>query len=203
MTTLAIFAKAPEAGRVKTRLAAEIGDAAALAVYHQLLQHTAGVATRWPEPVRVFATGSPTIFDTCPLAGFRRDEQVAGDLGRRLRHGLRRCLEEDERVIAIGTDSFTATAENLLSCARLLDGHQALIAPVSDGGYWALGLASRRACDCCCASDLPWSQADLQRATAERCRAHGIALAHGPPGDDLDTLADLQRARALGFGEPV
>ena len=50
-TCLTIFAKAPERGKAKTRLAADLGPDKALSIYRELLGITATVAALWPGPV--------------------------------------------------------------------------------------------------------------------------------------------------------
>jgi len=192
-TTLCVFAKAPELGRVKTRLAADLGEHRALAVYRQLLQRTYAVALEWPGPVRLQLTGHPDAMDP----RWRRwpwDGQAGEDLGARLRHGLRPALAHGAHAIAIGSDCAELEAPHLLRIAELLDSRDAVLGPCDDGGYWALGLANEAALACCCASDLPWSRPELVRATRRRCVEQGLELGLADRLRDIDVLEDLMNS---------
>lgn len=198
---LAIFAKAPRAGRVKTRLAAELGVDAALAVYRALLARTATAAADWSGAVTVHAAGDETDWAGTPLADLPRVAQAGEGLGARLRTGLDHELRQDPvaGVIAIGTDCPSIDCAALDEIARLLTRRAVVLAPAEDGGYWALGVGSHAAIDATCADELPWSRPELLTASEARCAAASLDWARGPRRADLDTLADLRRAEAAGF----
>lgn len=193
---LHIFAKAPVRGLVKTRLARDLGDETALAVYRRLLEHTAAVAAAWG-PVVVHRTGDATAFAASPLARFPHRAQVAGGLGERLAAGLSPAVVRTP-ALAIGTDCPGLDIAALEAVADLLADRAAAVGPSPDGGYWCLGVATAEAVTACCAADLPWSRPGLIAATAKRCHAAGIDLAHGPTLADCDDVDDLRAACAAG-----
>jgi len=197
---LQIFAKAPERGRVKTRLATVVGVEEALRVYQALLTHTGAVAAAWPGVVTVHVAGAGEGLSETALGGFPQEEQVGVTLGDRLAHGLGLALDRHEQAVAIGTDCPGISVTKLqAACRHLEEGCDAAVGPTPDGGYWCLALADRAALRVCCAADLPWSQPELLEVTRERCAAGGIHLGLGPQLQDIDDAADLRLARAAGF----
>lgn len=196
---LAIFAKAPRRGAVKTRLAADLGQDRALAVYRALLARTAAVAAAWRGAVTLHAAGDDADWTDAPLERLPRVAQRGADLGQRLAAGLGWELGQGSTAIAIGADCPGVDALALEAVAALLGDHDVVFAPAGDGGYWALGVAGATAVAATCASDLPWSQPDLLAASQARCDAEGLRWALGPTRADVDTLADLRRAEAAGF----
>lgn len=197
-TALGVFAKAPERGLVKTRLAAAIGADDALRVYRGLLRATAAVVAAWPGPTALLAAGDARLLARC-FDGVPAAPQRGGTLGARLRHGLGPLLRAHGRAIAIGTDCPGCSVERLAALDDLLADHEVAFGPSTDGGYWALGLASRRALEVCCADRLPWSRATLLRASLRACREADIPAALGEPLADVDTVDDLRLAEADGF----
>jgi rSAM/selenodomain-associated transferase 1 len=197
-TCLTIFAKAPELGKAKTRLAQSLGPQQALVIYQELLEITAAVAQQWPGPVLVCETGETTIFDTCPLAPLPRQPQVEGNLGTRLAAGLTAGLQQAPQAIAIGTDCPALSVAALTSVIGQLHTHPIGIGPSSDGGYWSVALASPEAVACCCAPTLPWSQPSLLTTTQEKTAALQLSIGLGTPLDDVDTEDDWLAAVAAG-----
>lgn len=203
LATLCIFAKAPETGRVKTRLAATIGDEAALRVYQELLTVTGAVARVWPGPVLVLGTGDEQALAASPLGAFERQAQVAGGLGARLRAGLASALASNDTAIAIGTDCPFLDLAALQAIDDLLGNHDVAFGPAADGGYWSLGVSRASDLPVVCADDLPWSQADLLTASEQACIAARLTIARGGELADLDDADDLDLARRQGFISPL
>ena len=195
---LLCFAKAPELGRVKTRLAVSIGDEAALAVYQELLRRTAAVCDAWPGSVRVFRTGDQETFLASPLGHLPASEQCNGNLGERLLYGAQACLA-DGPLIIIGTDCPFINTDTLNELATGLAQHDICIGPAQDGGYWGIALSNIAAAEICFASDLPWSQETLLNETEKRLQLAGFTVARCAILDDLDHADDLQAAQAKDF----
>lgn len=198
--TLCIFARAPEKGNVKTRLAKMLGDEVAMEVYRALLAHTGFIAAQWHGPVRVYVAGNTNSFHDSQLGSFTILPQGKGELGARLFDGVSKALAENSAgAIAIGTDCPLLKVDHLTALASHLPTRSVAIGPARDGGYWGIAVKDLAAAKICFADDLPWSTQTLLVETRKRLSAANIPCGHGELLDDLDTLSDLNRAEAAGF----
>jgi glycosyltransferase A (GT-A) superfamily protein (DUF2064 family) len=110
-----VFAKAPVPGYVKTRLAAEMGPAAAVNLYREVgravIAGAAGVGyptVVWYAPAGKRPALRPWLDG---IAHLRFQAQPTGDLGRRLQHAFARHFAEGaSRVVIVGTDCPGVTA---------------------------------------------------------------------------------------------
>ncbi len=139
---LLIFTRNPEPGTCKTRLAASIGDAAALEIYCFLLRHTASIAHPL-EGVDKFVyfsdhPGDGTFWDP---TRFQYRLQKGEDLGARMLQAFREAFSAGySEVVLIGSDLFDLSTEDLEASFRELQGHEVVLGPASDGGYYLIGL---------------------------------------------------------------
>jgi rSAM/selenodomain-associated transferase 1 len=184
-----IFARTPELGKVKTRLATDLGDAAALDIYHRLLAHTCDTVTRSGFPGRVHLAGPMPETDLWADAGFRRVPQADGDLGARMSAAFAQAFADGVRsVVIIGTDCPGLRAEHLHLAMQALQTHEAVVGPADDGGYWLLGLSSPvRAIF----ENKAWSTDTVLRDTLADFKALGMSVARLETLRDVDTAADL------------
>jgi rSAM/selenodomain-associated transferase 1 len=187
-----VFVRAPEAGRVKTRLAASIGADAALGVYRRLAEHTLreALAVVGAE-VRVHFTPAETEAAVRAWlgAGPTLLPQADGDLGERMRDAFARAFADGHRrVVIIGSDLPEMRADLLRRAIALLDGHEAVVGPARDGGYYLLGLTWL--------ADgifegVAWSTPGVLAATLERLQGAGITPVLLEPLTDVDEVGDL------------
>jgi rSAM/selenodomain-associated transferase 1 len=136
--TIIVFAKTPELGKVKTRIAAQLGDDNALQIYTRLLQYTFAVLERVTYKKIVYYTGKgPQDY----WKGLETKQQGNGDLGNRMNIAFEEVLnEENMSAIIIGTDCATLTTEIIASAFTALETKDLVIGPASDGGYYLLGM---------------------------------------------------------------
>ncbi|EFL49276.1 Protein of unknown function DUF2064 [Solidesulfovibrio fructosivorans JJ]] len=190
---LLVFCKAPLPGRVKTRLAAGIGDAAALAAYRAMVANVLGAADASGLPAIVYyapAEELPAARELCgPDRTFRA--QAEGDLGARMAAAFTATLREADAAVLIGSDLPLVTGEVLTRAARELAGNDAVLGPATDGGYYALGLTRAGYCPALF-TDMPWSTATVAALTRARLAAAGKSLALLPELPDCDTPDDLR-----------
>lgn len=195
---LAIMAKAPRVGAVKTRLCPPLRapEAAELARCFLLdaverVQAVAGV-----EPILAYTpTEARGEFEVL-APGFALIPQRGEDLGER-----QGGLVEDvlglghEAALVIGTDSPTLPRECLDEAVGLVMAPEVdlVLGPTEDGGYYLLGL--RAPCPGLF-EDVPWSTPAVLSRTLERARRLGLRAACLPTWFDVDTGADLDRLRA-------
>lgn len=193
-TRIVIFAKAPIAGRAKTRLIPALGGAGAARLAHRMLLETVAqsLAAGLAEP-ELCTTPHPMDADwrgLLPVARIRLSDQGPGDLGERLTRAARRVIGAGERVILIGTDCPALDAERLREAAlRLESTDDAVIHPTEDGGYALLGL---NRFDASVFSQIAWSTDTVARDTVARIEALGWSLFVSDTLRDLDDPIDLK-----------
>lgn len=193
-TAVLVFVRAPEPGRVKTRLAAAIGPDPALRVYRRLAEHTIREALASGSEVRVHYTpeGSGDAVRAWLGGGPVYLSQSEGDLGERMRAAFARAFGDGrQRVVIIGSDLPEMREELLRRAFALLDAHEAVLGPARDGGYYLLGLKGLPEG---IFDGIAWSTPSVLAATQERLRAAGIAPAM------LETLSDVDEAEDLPPG---
>ena len=186
---LVIMARYPTLGKVKTRLACDIGNTAALRVYRQLLDHHRREFRRTPFDVEWRYTPA--------RAPFRRlarnaKPQPAGNLGDR----MQRIFEESfasgyRRVVMIGTDAPEMSQRTVTHAFKLLATKPAIFQPTEDGGYALIGLSAMLDVF----SGIAWSTNRVMAQTRRRLRALGVRHVELPATFDVDTAADLSRLR--------
>lgn len=209
MTRLVIFAKAPQAGRVKTRLMPALGAEGAAALARRLLAHTLLQALAAKVgPVELCMSPAPTdpAWQGIAVPGaVQQTAQGDGDLGERMaRAALRTTARHGpslpgEAILLIGTDCPALTAPLLVQAATQLAQHDAVLLPAHDGGYVLLGLNSP------CPelfTDMPWSTPAVAAETLRRLAALGLRVWQGPVLHDIDEPADLQHLQGLPQTSP-
>lgn len=189
-----VFARALQRGRVKTRLAATIGDDAALAAHRELLHATAAVAASLlghPDfgegSVELCIDGADHDGECAALArrlGLRLGRQEGGDLGVRMHSALALALQGGRLPVLVGSDCPALQAADLLEALAALRLHDAVFAPAEDGGYALVGLARESPA---LFEDIAWGGPDVMDQTRTRLREAGIAWT------ELRTLWDVDR----------
>jgi uncharacterized protein len=191
------MARAPVAGRVKTRLAAEAGVGTAVRfARHSLASLAARVADqRWSTALAV----TPDIAAASRLwpRGVALTGQGSGDLGARMQR-LLDCAPHGP-VVIVGTDIPAVTRAHIAAAFRLLGRHDAVLGPAADGGYWLVGLR-RRPRILRPFHGVRWSTEHALGDTLANLRGHAVARVATLA--DVDTPADLARCAAV-FGRRV
>ncbi len=189
---LCVFAKAPQPGLAKTRLAPALGPQGAAALAERLLQHAVGQALQADVgPVQVCAApdaSHPVFARLSQTHGVALAEQGEGDLGERMHRALARALQRHDAALLLGSDLPALDAQVLRDAARALQTHDAVFVPALDGGYGLVGL--RRA-DARLFAGIDWSTPQVMAQTRERLRGAGLRWAELAPLADIDTPADL------------
>ena len=198
---LAVMAKVPVAGEVKTRLCPPLApaEAATLAECFLLDRLEQLGEVRDADGLVAFAPRErqPTLRALVP-PGVRLIPQEGADLGARLDRVLTDLLAEGYTgAIAVDADSPTLpTAYLRRACAVLREeAVDAVVGPCEDGGYYLIGL---RAPAPALFSDMAWSTAAVTEETLARARRLGLRLALLPSWFDVDRGEDLTRLRAAG-----
>lgn len=190
---ICVFAKPPVPGKVKTRLAARVGDTHAANLARAFLADTWEIVSSatWARAALATTEGAASDFGLPEHTNIWL--QGEGNLGERLERIIQRGLTEAEFVIAIGADT-PGLPERLLSKARdELRRADAVLGPSDDGGFYLVGL---KRCSQGLFDDLPWSEATTFSATLARLERRGMVVRILESWFDVDELADLNRLRA-------
>lgn len=186
---LLVFVRHPQLGRVKTRLAAEIGPEAALRVYERLLAHTQATVRGWGGRAVIFY--ADLVPDTDGWDGFpKKPQHPAADLGLRMQSAFELIFQENPsaRVVIIGSDCPALRPAHLRQAFAELSCHQAVIGPAADGGYYLLGLQQP---DMLTFMGKHWSSSEVFAQTVADWQRRNRSYFVGPVLTDLDRAADL------------
>lgn len=136
---LIIFYRNPELGKVKTRLAATVGDEMALAVYWRLASHTREITERVDVDAVVYYSHSLDTEDQ--WLGFDRSVQRGSDLGERMKNAFEESFALGyQSVCIIGTDCWELTETHLEKAFEQCRQVDVVVGPAADGGYYLLGM---------------------------------------------------------------
>jgi uncharacterized protein len=184
-----IFAKAPVAGRVKTRLIPALGAEGAARLARQMLEGTIEEAVASGLTVELCADPEPSHPDwQGQLPPVAATSQGAGNLGERLSRAAELVIGSGEAAILVGTDCPELDRGRLRAAAEELGKFDAVIHPAKDGGYALLGL---RRFDPSLFAGIAWSTDIVAQATIDRIAALGWSLHIGETLRDIDEPADL------------
>jgi rSAM/selenodomain-associated transferase 1 len=187
---LIIFVKNPEIGKVKTRLAASIGDHKALEVYLHLLQHTAKLAQGISVDKTVYYADQVEENDLFENTVFKKEVQVEGDLGVKMNAAFEQSFQLGcNKVIIIGSDCLELSTDDLERAFELLETNDVVLGPAIDGGYYLIGL--KRAFNQLF-EHKPWSTDQVLQLTIKDIKRAQKTLAFLDEKRDIDTLEDLQ-----------
>jgi hypothetical protein len=196
---LLVFARLPELGKVKTRLAAEVGDERALAIYEAMLRDV------------IANIGEPT-FDTeieflwPPTDGANGEAlrrafahhhvamQTGPTLGDRLSMALseRFFFHRTHKIVVIGADDPTLTRELIDHAFALLDSCEYVLGPATDGGYYLFGCRAL-SFDPLVFQNIEWGTSNVLATTLQHIATMGRTVALLPERYDIDVADDLAR----------
>jgi len=187
-----VFARAPEPGKVKTRLVPALGEAGAAALHRRLVAHSLTAAREAAVgPVELWCAPDArnSFFEECGRRfSVELHPQGAGDLGARMQRAFDTVLARPSKAILIGSDIPALTARYLREAARLLEKSDAVIGPAEDGGYVLIGLSR---CDPALFREIPWGGPAVMKETRLRVAALGWR------SSELRTLWDVDRPEDL------
>lgn len=196
-TALAIVAKYPRPGAVKTRLAAALGAEGAAALYRAFLLDLAerfGTAAAREGYTLVWAH-TPDPGDLRAVVGACGDllVQRGASFGERLYHvAVDLAARGYERIVIVSSDAPLLPARAVRDAFAALTHTGAVLAPAGDGGYSLVGLRATPT-----VPDLfrgiHMSTPQVFAETQERAAALGITVARLPEIRDVDSLGDVRR----------
>lgn len=189
-TALVIFVRNPISGQVKTRLAKDIGDERALAIYLQLLQHTLEITRSLSFRKFIYYADEVSDYDLWSVPGYTKRKQRGNDLGERMLNAFKELFDQGfTRIIIIGSDCLQLKTDTLEKAVALLESNSAVIGPASDGGYYLLGLTKFYPD---LFIDKPWSTNKVFAKTIDDLINQGISYTLLEELNDIDDATDLE-----------
>lgn len=139
---LLVFLKTPEPGKVKTRLAASVGNEEACDIYRHLVDVTLKAILGFDSVTLCYTPDESGVFwETTLRKGWSCLPQGSGDLGIRIARMIQTVFDSKKTpIIVIGTDCPEIRPQDILDAAHDLSSVDAVIGPAQDGGYWLIGL---------------------------------------------------------------
>jgi len=188
---LIIFIKNPVLGKVKTRLAAGIGNEKALEVYWQLLEITRNAALKSDCTRNVFYSDEIEN-DVWDEDKFNKFVQEGDSLGERMKNAFEQIFAFGaDKAIIIGSDCPELSADTIHEAFDILGKKDVVIGPAKDGGYYLLGMKK----------PLPfvfenkkWSTDSVLQDTTNDLNANELNYGLVRQLSDLDTIEDLKNS---------
>ncbi|MFC1892751.1 TIGR04282 family arsenosugar biosynthesis glycosyltransferase [Chloroflexota bacterium] len=193
--SLVIFARYPEKGRVKTRLAKTLGAEKATEFYRLCAEHLFRETEKLPPEIEryLYYDGVENEKELREWAGgsLAYCAQVAGGLGQRLENAFSAQFSWGaERVVAVSSDVPDISSSIISEAFRLLEGHEMVIGPCHDGGYYLIGM-NRMHREIF--KGIPWSTGRVYAQTLAKINQLAISLRRLPRLRDIDTGDDFQQ----------
>jgi uncharacterized protein len=192
---IAVFIKAPYPGQVKTRLAKDIGEQAAVQLYRCFVQDVLSSVNTLGQDCLLFY--SP------PAAGQELQEwlgpiyqyypQCNGDLGDRMAAAFQQGFSLGyDGMLLLGSDAPDLPCSILENAVQQLQQEMVVIGPSEDGGYYSLGFTQNNFCSVIF-QDIPWSTSDVYALTLERLTQANRSVHVLPQWLDIDVLDHLRK----------
>jgi len=138
---LIIFTRNPELGKVKTRLAKDVGDQSALEIYEFLLKHTVSVTKDLEFAKEVHYSEEIQHQDIWDEDIFIKKQQIEGDLGEKMEQAFLSGFKNGyENIIIIGSDLYDLKKADIEEAFKALETFEYVLGPAEDGGYYLLGM---------------------------------------------------------------
>jgi rSAM/selenodomain-associated transferase 1 len=188
-----LFAKIPVKGRVKTRLAQELDGDLVLRLYESMVLDTIDMLKQSGYPFRICISPPGAVEEAGTWLGkdYAFMPQTGGDLGERMERAFVRVFTEGFReAILIGSDIPGLSSGTVREAFASLAGHDAVIGPANDGGYYLIG-STREAHYPEIFHSMPWSTPAVFRETLARFKAASRSVHVLPECIDADTREDL------------
>ena len=198
---LGLFAKFWEPGRVKTRLAATLGNQLACELYEIFLFHLLdSIAPVSDHTTVVFSPPDREAdFRAAIALNWMLEPQSEGDLGDRMRNffagqfSSASSAQRKTKVVVIGADCPQLSVTEIQTAFDELDKNDVVIGPSTDGGYYLLGMQGGLAE---VFDDIDWSTSKVLPQTTQRLDQQNKSFALLPAKTDVDDESALRQMLA-------
>jgi len=192
---LVLFARYPERGVGKRRIAKDLGDPETYLLSKHLYINGWFDLLRWPGPTAVATTSEEPLDESTPFKVNRLDRfllQEDGNLGERIKKVEQELREEHfGPLIFIGSDAPELTNSHLAATRKLLKEYDVVLGPAADGGVTLMAVKESWPP----LHDLPWGTDQLCDSLKRRCEAYDLDVGFISDSYDTDDCYDLLRLR--------
>lgn len=191
-----VFAKYPQKGEVKTRLASTTGADFALKFYEKCSSYLFDMLEKIKNKgIVIFLfhanAGSENKMRDFVKKNFYYEEQAAGGLGKKIETAFENVFSKGyDKAVIVGTDVPDHTPENLVSAFEKLEGNDVVVGPCPDGGYYLLGMKRlyKELFE-----GIEWSTSEVLSKTKKKCVNLGLSFTELPELIDIDDEEDLDK----------
>lgn len=181
-----VFVKNIKLGKVKTRLAATIGNQGAFDVYTQLVDVTEEAIKNIKADKRIYF--SEAVVENTWKNNFKA-VQKGESLGDRMSHAFKQGFEDGyDRIVLIGSDLPDITESQINAGLQALKSNEVVFGPAEDGGYYLVGFSKFHDF---VFQNKPWSQDNLLEETLNELKENRVSFSTLETLNDIDTFEDL------------
>ena len=181
-----VFVKNIKLGKVKTRLAATIGNQGAFDVYTQLVDVTEKAIKNIKADKRIYF--SEAVVENTWKNNFKA-VQIGESLGDRMSHAFKQGFEDGyDRIVLIGSDLPDITEYQINDGLQALKDNEVVFGPAEDGGYYLVGFSKFHDF---VFQNKPWSQNNLLEETLSELKENRVSFSTLETLNDIDTFEDL------------
>jgi uncharacterized protein len=191
---LIIFIKNAELGKVKTRLAATLGDEKALDIYKELLSLTQKITLQVDCQRYLYYSNFIDVKDDFSESDFTKRVQIGENLGERMSNAFTEVLTNHSKAVIIGSDCAELQGEILSGAFADLAAHDFVLGAAEDGGYYMLGMKEAQPE---VFANIEWSTDEVFTKTIENIKQLEKSVAFSPTLSDLDNEADWLKVKHL------
>ena len=192
-TVVVLFVRHPVPGRVKTRLAQDLGPVAACSLYGAMVEDVLAAAGESRYPLHLYHDGQDetVLPDRWTQGAERVCRQQGATLGERICRAVEASFEAGfDRVIVTGSDIPGMDGRLLMEASHALLGSSVVLSPAVDGGYCLIGVR-KSDFSRLLFRDIPWSSSGVLASTLAVCSSGRLSYRLLEGRRDIDTLADL------------
>ena len=136
-SALIVFVRNPELGKVKTRIAAAVGEVLALEIYLQMLDHTFQTIEQVDADTYLYVSHHLNDFAD---QNFKQSMQAEGNLGHKMYSAFCDLQDQYQKMVLIGSDCPYITQDLLNKAFTKLEEHDIVLGPSTDGGYYLIAM---------------------------------------------------------------
>ncbi len=188
---LIVFAKRPEKGHVKTRVAHKVGEEKALSIYNELLSILRSTLREVDMDIYLYADQHPIFDEDRPP--FHARLQEGRNLGMKMSNAFLDLLPHYKKVVIIGADCPYLDAKMIDEAFKQLDQTTLTIGPSKDGGYYLLGMKKMHQF---LFEDIEWSTSKVLQTTLNKAIEEGLNVSLLDTLEDIDTFEAWERYKS-------